>query len=190
MGHAASGRLTGYFAGLACGRAERAAQWPALMKRVAIEGTADPIDIRTNQRLLDALTQSGTPLLMACGGKGLCATCHVYVSGGGDKLSPRTPREQMSLRMLSDLRPNSRLACQAKVQGEGVTVTLPRGRYLTASKDLNALIGRRAEERILHPLDGRVLIETGKIITRSRINELAQVDVDVAEMKTRSLTLR
>lgn len=190
MGHAASGRLTGYFAGLACGRAERAAQWPALMKRVAIEGTADPIDIRTNQRLLDALVQSGTPLLMACGGKGLCATCHVYVSGGGDKLSPRTPREQMSLRMLSDLRPNSRLACQAKVQGEGVTVTLPRGRYLTASKDLNALIGRRAEERILHPLDGRVLIETGKIITRSRINELAQVDVDVAEMKTRSLTLR
>ena len=80
------------------------------MKRVAIEGTADPIDIRTNQRLLDALTQSGTPLLMACGGKGLCATCHVYVSGGGDKLSPRTPREQMSLRMLSDQSPNSRQA--------------------------------------------------------------------------------
>jgi 2Fe-2S ferredoxin len=71
-----------------------------------------------------------------------------------------------------------------------VAVTLPRGRYLTASKDLNALIGRRAEERILHPLDGRVLIETGKIITRSRITELSQVDVDVAEMKTRSLTLK
>jgi len=160
------------------------------MKRVAIEGATDPVDIKTNQRLLDALTMSGTPLLMACGGKGLCATCHVYVTTGGERLSSRTPREQMSLRMLSDLRPNSRLACQAKVQGEGVAVTLPRGRYLTASKDLNALIGRRAEERILHPLDGRVLIETGKIITRTRIGELSQVDVDVAEMRTRSLTLR
>lgn len=159
------------------------------MKRVGIEGVADPVDIRTNQRLLDALTMSGTKLLMACGGKGLCATCHVYVATGAERLSPRTPREQMSLRMLSDQRPSSRLACQAKVQGEGVTVTLPRGRYLTASKDLTVLVGRRAEERILHPIDGRVLIETGKIITRSRIQELGQIDVDIAEMKTRSLTL-
>lgn len=159
------------------------------MKRVAIEGFSDPVDIHTNQRLLDALVQAGTPLLMACGGKGLCATCHVFVSVGAEKLSPRTPREQMSLRMLSDQRPTSRLACQAKVHGEGVQVILPRGRYLTASKDLESLIGRRAEERILHPLDGRVLIESGKIITRSRIGELGQIDVDVAEMKTRSLTL-
>lgn len=159
------------------------------MKRVAIEGVTDPVDIHTNQRLLDALVRAGTPLLMACGGKGLCATCHVYVTGGAERLSPRTPREQMSLRMLSDLRANSRLACQAKVGGEGVTVTLPRGRYLTATKDLESLIGRRAEERILHPVDGRILIESGKIITRSRIGELAQIDVDVAEMKTRSLTL-
>ncbi len=159
------------------------------MKRVAIEGVSDPVDIHTNQRLLDALVRSGTPLLMACGGKGLCATCHVYVASGADRLSPRTPREQMSLRMLSDQRPSSRLACQAKVHGEGVLVTLPRGRYLTASKDLESLIGRRAEERILHPIDGRVLIEPGKIITRTRISELGQVDVDVADMKTRSLTL-
>ena len=72
--------------------------------------------------------------------------------------------------------------------GEDI-VTLPRGRYLTATKDLSALIGRRAEERILHPIDGRVLIEAGKIITRSRIAELGQVDVDIAEMKTRSLTV-
>lgn len=159
------------------------------MKRVEIEGVADPVDIRTNQRLLDALVGAGAPLLMACGGKGLCATCHVYVVSGAERLSPRTPREQMSLRMLGDQRPSSRLACQAKVQGQGVTVTLPRGRYLTATKDLSALIGRRAEERILHPIDGRVLIEAGKIITRSRIAELGQVDVDIAEMKTRSLTV-
>lgn len=159
------------------------------MKRVDIDGVTDPISIDTNNRLLEALVLSGTPLIMACGGKGLCATCHVYIKSGAERLSPITPREQNSLRMLNERRPNSRLACQAKVQGNGVTVTVPRGRYLTASRDLESLIGRRADVRILHPLDGRVLIETGKIITRSRIQELGQIDVDVAEMKTRSLTL-
>lgn len=158
------------------------------MKRVEIEGAEDPVEIHTNQRLIDALALSGTKLLMACGGKGLCATCHVYIKAGPDRLAPRTPREQMSLRMLSDCRPNSRLACQAKVTGDGVEVTLPRGRYLTATRDLESLIGRRADERILHPVDGRVLIDVGKIITRTRISELNQVDVDVAELKTRSLS--
>ena len=159
------------------------------MKRVAIEGVADPVDVMTNQRLLDVLVRTGVPLTMACGVKGLCATCHVHVVSGGPQLSPRTPRETLSLRMLSDQRPNSRLACQAKVQGEGITVTLPKGKYLTATRELEDLVGRRAEERILHPVDGRVLIETGKIITRSRIRELGQVDVDLAEMHTRSLTM-
>ncbi len=160
------------------------------MKRVDIDGVADPISIDTNNRLLEALVLSGTPLIMACGGKGLCATCHVYIKTGAERLSAITPREQSSLRMLNERRPNSRLACQAKVQGNGVTVTLPRGRYLTASRDLESLIGRRADVRILHPLDGRVLIEAGKIITRSGIMALAQLDVDVAEVRTRSLSLR
>lgn len=158
------------------------------MKRVVIAGAEDPVSIRTNQRLLDALALSGTKLLMACGGKGLCATCHVYVKNGAERLSAVTPREQSSLRMLGECRANSRLACQAKVLGDGVEVALPGGRYLTASSDLEALIGRRADVRILHPIDGRVLIEAGKIITRSRIGELAQVDIDVAEVKTHSLS--
>lgn len=160
------------------------------MKRVDIAGVEEPVSIRTNQRLLDALAVSGVDLLMACGGKGLCATCHVYIKAGADRLSAITPREQSSLRMLSEVRANSRLACQAKVVGEGIVVALPGGRYLTNTGDLDALVGRRADVRILHPIDGRVLIETGKIITRSRIRELAQVDIDIAEVKTHSLSFR
>lgn len=160
------------------------------MKWVVVAGAGDPVSIRTNHRLLDALALSGTELLMACGGKGLCATCHVFIKAGADRLSPITPREQSSLRMLSECRPNSRLACQAKVLGDGIEVALPGGRYLTASSDLESLIGRRADVRILHPVDGRVLIETSKIITRSRIRELAQVDIDIAEVKTHSLSFR
>jgi ferredoxin len=162
----------------------------AKMRRVDIEGVADPISVDTNNRLLDALALSGTGLLTACGGKGLCATCHVYVKSGADRLSPITPREQASLRMLNERRADSRLACQAKVRGDGVTVALPRGRYLTATRDLEGLVGRRADVRILHPIDGRILIEAGKIITRSGIQALAAVDVDVAEVASHSLSLR
>lgn len=160
------------------------------MKRIRVESHADPIEVTTNSRVLDAVLAAREKLLMACGGKGLCATCHVYVTAGAEQLSPVTPRERMSLPMLTDRRACSRLACQAKVQGEGVRIEVPRGRFIDSASDLEALIGRRAEERIMHPVTGAVLIEAGKLITRSRIAELSFVAIDIAEMKTRSLSIR
>lgn len=161
-----------------------------MAKKVKITGHSDPVLIKTKERVLDALLATREKIPMACGGKGLCATCHCYIDAGAQQLSPMTPREQLSLKMLTDVRPSSRLACQAKVLGDGVSVSLPQGRYIEATLDLESLIGRRAEARILHPVDGRVLIEAGKIITRSRIRELSFVDVDIAEMKTRSLSVK
>ncbi|HND10208.1 MAG TPA: 2Fe-2S iron-sulfur cluster-binding protein [Pseudomonadota bacterium] len=158
------------------------------MKRVFVEPEHDPISINTSKRLCDAISKGSTPLLMACGGKGLCATCHVYVDNGRELLSPLTSRERISLQMLGNARPSSRLACQAKVLGDGVHVTIPAGRYVESSGSLESLIGRRADSPILHPIDGRVLVEVGKIITRSKVRELAFVDVDVAELRTRSLS--
>lgn len=159
------------------------------MKNIFVDPHEDPVEVLTNSRVSEAVLAVQERLLMACGGKGLCATCHVYVTAGADCLSPVTPRERMSLAMLADRRPESRLACQAKVQRQGVKVALPNGRFIDSTGDLDLLIGRRAESRILHPIHGGVLIEAGKIITRSRIRELAFVDVDVAEMRTRSLTI-
>ena len=159
------------------------------MKKILVDSHEDPVLVKTHSRVSEAILAVQKNLLMACGGKGLCATCHVYVTAGGELLSPITPRERLSLVMLADRRPESRLACQAKVLGEGVTVALPKGRFIDATRDLDHLIGRRTEESILHPVNGGTLIEAGKIITRSRIRELSFVDVDVAEMKTRSLTI-
>lgn len=159
------------------------------MKKVVFDSHADPVLIKTSGRLSEAAVAVRAKLLMACGGKGLCATCHVYVTEGMDCLSPLTPRERTSLAMLNDRRPNSRLACQAKVLNEGVAIALPQGQYIESTMDLESLVGRRAEQRILHPVNGGVLIEAGKIITRSRLRELSFVDVDVAEMRTRSLTI-
>jgi ferredoxin len=149
----------------------------------------DPVLIQTRTRVLDALLAHHVPVKMACGGKGLCATCHCYIHEGSELLTPRTPREEMSLAMLANRKPNSRLACQAKVLGDGIKVTLPQGRYIESTVELDSLVGRRAEAAILHPVTGLVLVEEGKIITRTRINELASVNVDVAEMKARSATL-
>ena len=157
------------------------------VKAVVIEDS-DPILVRTNTRLLDALRASQLPVLSACGGKGLCATCHVYADAGPEVLSPRTPREQRSLVMLRDAKPSSRLACQAKVLQNGAHILKPGGLYIESATDLDALVGRRAEEPILHPADGRVLIEAGKIITRTRISALTSVEVDVAELRALSLT--
>ena len=159
------------------------------MKTVVIANQADPVEVQTNKRVLDAVLATEANIPMACGGKGLCATCHVFVESGMDKLSPVTPRERMSLTMLTDARPTSRLSCPAKVLGQGVRISLPSGRYIDGTADLESLIGRRAEQRILHPVDGRILIEAGKIITRSRIKELSFVDIDIADMKTRSLSV-
>ncbi|MBC7794031.1 MAG: (2Fe-2S)-binding protein [Clostridia bacterium] len=159
------------------------------MKSVTLTHTPDPVLVRTESRVLDVLLASKTSVLMACGGKGLCATCHVYVEEGAQNLTPMTPRERLSLKILTNVRPSSRLACQAKVVADGVKVAMPRGRYIVGTADLDALIGRRAEEPVLHPVDGRTLIQAGKIITRSRIEELKFVDVDVAEMHERSLSI-
>ena len=159
------------------------------MKRIRVDSHADPVEVTTNSRVLDAVLAVQEKLLMACGGKGLCATCHVYVTDGMDCLSPITPRERTSLTMLADRQPNSRLACQAKVLREGVKIALPQGQFIESSLDLESLVGRRAEQRILHPVHGGVLIEAGKIITRSRLRELNFVELDVAEMRTRSLTI-
>ena len=157
------------------------------MKLVEVDGV-DPILVRTNSRLLDALHAASLPFLMACGGKGLCATCHVYVDAPSEFMSQITPRERRSLLMLRDVRPNSRLACQAKVRGNGVKIGKPGGRFIESAAELDDQVGRRAEQSILHPSDGRVLIEAGKIITRTRISQLRSVDTDVAELRALSLT--
>jgi ferredoxin len=135
--------------------------------------------VHTNARILDALLAEQVDVMMACGGKGLCATCHVYVEQGMDGLTGRTDREVRTLGRLSGCAGNSRLACQARVLKEGVQVRLPQGLYVTSTAELTDLIGKRATQHILHPIDGRVLVAAGKIITRSFIMQLSDIDFDV-----------
>ena len=145
----------------------------------------DPINqetsIKTNDNLLSGLLSNEINVLRECGGRGMCATCHIFIKEGMDSLSPLSRREQRTLGTITSCNMNSRLACQAQVIGEGIIVELPSGMYLSEIDDIEALIGRRAEQNILHPLDGRVLVEKGKLITRSMISQLQDTQVKVNE---------
>lgn len=156
------------------------------MKAVSFAQSGRSAEVRTEANLLQALLVEQVPVKMACGGKGLCATCHVYVDRGQESLSPLTRKEERTLALLGEADHSSRLACQAKVLREGVVVRLPRGLYIERTADLDELIGRRTQMRVLHPVTGRPLVEEGKIITRSVIEKLKQVDADMQRLMEES----
>ncbi len=142
------------------------------MKTVRLEPIAQQTSVETNGNLLSVLLNKDLDVLRECGGRGMCATCHIYVSSGMDALSPVNRREQRTLEVITTCKTNSRLACQARVMGNGVVVELPPGMYINSLQDIEVLIGRRAEQNLLHPLTGQILVEAGKLITRSMMKQL------------------
>ena len=156
------------------------------MKDVVLQPINQRVAVATNTRVLDTLLAQQCPVMMACGGQGICATCHVYVSRGQESLTPMNDRERRTLALITGAQPNSRLSCQCRVLGEGVEILLPEGLYVQSFNDLESLIGKRTKVPILHPKDGRILIQKDKIITRTYIMQLQDVDfnlgsVDVAD---------
>ncbi len=143
-----------------------------MAKTVRLEPIAQETSVETNGNLLSVLINKDLDVLKECGGRGMCATCHVYVKEGMDSLSPVNRREQRTLEVITTCKPNSRLACQARVLRDGVIVELPPGMYVNSIKDIEALIGRRAEQDLLHPITGQVLVEAGKLITRSMLKQI------------------
>jgi ferredoxin len=143
-----------------------------MVKIIKLEPIGQETSVETNGNLLSVLLNKDLDVLKECGGRGMCATCHIYVEKGMESLSPISRREQRTLGVITSCKPNSRLACQSRVMGEGVIVELPPGMYVNSLKDIEALIGRRAEQDMLHPITGEVLVEAGKLITRSTMRQL------------------
>lgn len=65
--------------------------------------------------LMEFLKACEYDILATCGGMALCATCCVDVLEGEEKLSEMSDDEYAMLDTLPDLLPNSRLACQLKL---------------------------------------------------------------------------
>lgn len=68
--------------------------------------------------LMEFLKACEYDILATCGGMALCATCCVDVLEGEEKLNEMSDDEYAMLDTLPDLLPNSRLACQLKLNQE------------------------------------------------------------------------
>jgi len=65
--------------------------------------------------LMEALKASDYSIMATCGGMALCATCHVQVLEGLEKLPLINEDELEMLDTLPDAMHNSRLACQIRI---------------------------------------------------------------------------
>ena len=146
------------------------------MKQLNLQPLNQTVEIETNTTLLKALLTQEMKVLQACGAQGRCATCHVYIQAGIEKLSPPSRQEKLTLSFISTVQANSRLACQARVLGNGVIVELPQGMYVGSLGELKVLIGQRAATNLIHPYTGELLVEEGKLILRSALEKMAQID--------------
>jgi len=148
------------------------------------QDSVSTITMQTEARLLDALLARDIPVKMYCQGKGLCATCHCYVIKNPQNLTPIASQEALTLSILTGAQPNSRLACQALLVGGDVEVELPKGLYVESVSELEGLVGKRTDVPILHPISGDILIMEGKIITRTLIMQLSEVNFDVSSVSS------
>jgi 2Fe-2S ferredoxin len=74
--------------------------------------------------LLAAIQAAGAAIVSKCGGKGQCEACHVFVQEGRKSLSKIQKAENEKLDAIVGVSSKSRLACQATIGEEAVTVEL------------------------------------------------------------------
>jgi ferredoxin, 2Fe-2S len=88
------------------------------MPRVRFPREGLEIEVPAGTSILEAAKKIGAPQGDRCGGVCACSTCHVYVTEGFDRTSEIEDEEFDILDKAFDVRANSRLGCQAKVQGD------------------------------------------------------------------------
>jgi len=105
-------------------------------------GSSGPltIDCARGISILDAAEECGARVGHACGGNLACSTCHVWVQTGLDSLPEVTDKENDIMDKAFDVRPESRLACQAKLGDDDVVVEI-------TEESLRAWLDENPEER-------------------------------------------
>ena len=81
-------------------------------------------EVAAGTSLLKALQSVGEPIVSKCGGEAKCESCHVFVTVGRKSLSKIQRNENEKLDGIVGVSSNSRLACQAILGEEAVTVEL------------------------------------------------------------------
>jgi 2Fe-2S ferredoxin len=94
------------------------------MPIVTLLPSGKTVEASTGSRLLDAILASGEQIVSKCDGEAKCGQCHVFVQEGRKSLSRATREENETLDSIVGVGSKSRLACQAKIGAENVTVEL------------------------------------------------------------------
>lgn len=97
---------------------------------IEADGEATELDVQDGWTLMQAAVANGIDGIEAeCGGSCCCATCHCYIDDEFvHKLNDANETElEMLEEVVSERKPNSRLACQVTVTAEmdGMVVRLP-----------------------------------------------------------------
>lgn len=80
------------------------------------------VEVEPGTTILEAADVAGAHVGHSCGGVCACSTCHVWVRKGLETLSEQDDMELDRLDLAFDVKPASRLACQAKLDGADVDV--------------------------------------------------------------------
>ena len=98
------------------------------------------IDAKKGISILDVAEECGARVGHACGGNLACSTCHVYVEEGIDSLPEISDKENDIMDKAFDVRPESRLGCQAKLGDEDLVIEI-------SEESLRAWLDENPEER-------------------------------------------
>ena len=88
------------------------------------EGAA--LEAQDGETVLDVALRNGIGIEHACEKVCACTTCHVYVREGMDSLNEIEENEDDMLDKAWGLDPDSRLSCQARLDGEDLVVEIPK----------------------------------------------------------------
>jgi 2Fe-2S ferredoxin len=102
------------------------------------------VEVPPGSTLLEAAEACDAQVGHSCGGACACSTCHVWVKKGLDSLSEQDDLEMDRLDLAFDVRPASRLACQAKVATDDLEVWITE-ESLKAFMDENPDLRRALE---------------------------------------------
>jgi ferredoxin, 2Fe-2S len=91
--------------------------------RITFRDPPVEVEVPIGISLLEAAMRAGATNVGPCGGNCACGGCHVRIEEGANLLSSASEKEEDQLDQVFDVRPSSRLACQARViAGGDITV--------------------------------------------------------------------
>lgn len=93
------------------------------------------IEVEAGISICDAALNSGIEIEHVCDRSCACTTCHVILRRGFDSLNEADEQEEDLLDKAWGLEPDSRLSCQAVVNGEDLVIEIPKYTINMVSED-------------------------------------------------------